>query len=167
MVKTDRKRFLNAFGTLCVTFDKAASNILMDIYFNALIQFTIEQVETAISEAIGTLKFFPKPAELIQLCKGPQGSSEDKALSAWSKLMGSLEAGAPPINDPCITKTISTLGGWDHLISLSYAELGWIEKRFIEYYAHFQQNGQLELSEGLNCDLLTIGNATGLELPHA
>ena len=149
-------KFKECMSLMSEVFNKEISQVLTDVYWEVLKDYSDADCEQAFKMAITNLKFFPKPVELISFIKEKAVDPRISALGAWHKVMSALEAGAQPKNDPCITRTISVLGGWAHLGSLSYTELGWIEKRFIEHYANFQQNDQslLEFSEH---DLLTEG----------
>jgi hypothetical protein len=73
-----------AFGGLMAVleevFDKDFTLQRVEIYFRALAAWPIERIKDAVESAVRTLKFFPKPAELIELI---EGSPDDQAEQAW------------------------------------------------------------------------------------
>jgi len=88
MTDRDSVEFAKQLSLLSETYGKPISDALGEIYFRALREFTIEQVEAAVELAIDTRKFFPKPAELRELI---EGNPEDRAANAWAAF---LEAAA-------------------------------------------------------------------------
>lgn len=88
MTNHDSAKFAGLFALLAQSFDKEASDALAQIYFDNLKDFTIEQVASAVEQAIRSRKFFPKVAELRELI---DGNPEDRAAQAWA---GFLEAAA-------------------------------------------------------------------------
>ena len=63
-------------------FGKDLTPQLVEIYARALAKYSIEVIAAAVDEAIRRLKFFPKPAELIELI---EGSPDDQAEHAWGQ----------------------------------------------------------------------------------
>ena len=60
----DEKRFKAVIATLAEAFDRKLSEQLPEIYWQALEDLTIEDLEAASARAIRELKFFPRPADL-------------------------------------------------------------------------------------------------------
>ena len=82
------------------------------VYGEALKPFTDEQVKTAVNAAVRTLKFFPKPVELLELIGG---NKEEKAVVAWTTLMNTIKTvGAYQsvvFEDPKISHIVESFGG--------------------------------------------------------
>lgn len=158
MNKTDKKRFAQAFGTLCTVFGKENSSILSGAYFSILEQLEISQVEKAISKAAATLRFFPKPVELIELSSRGQPKIEDQAIVQASEILAHLQrwgaCRSPTIEDP-ITMHLMTrrwpYSNWAKNVLES--ELKWWEKEFCEAYRAYSET---ETNQSLS----------GLELPE-
>jgi len=64
MRKEDRDRFIRVLAGLCVAFNRENSEILLDVYWEALDDLSIEALERAAREAVRESKFMPPPAEL-------------------------------------------------------------------------------------------------------
>ena len=83
---------LSEFARLCAVmgeaFGKPVNTSLIEIYFRMLKDFSVEQVTSAVEQAIAKKKFFPKVAELRELI---EGNPEDRAANAWAAF---LEAAA-------------------------------------------------------------------------
>jgi hypothetical protein len=80
MNDNDRDWFADQMEGLGLTYDKEVTDPLSEIYFRALMAYSVEQIERAVNQIIITSKFFPKPSELIELI---EGSPDDQAAIAW------------------------------------------------------------------------------------
>jgi len=83
----DKNRFASAFQTMCEIFDKKNTKIMLAGYFKTLESFSIDQVEKAVSTAIGSCKFFPKPVELIEFITGGQSQIASNAQIEVDKIL--------------------------------------------------------------------------------
>ena len=70
MTGADRARFSALMAMLAVAFDLALTEQRIKIYEEALRGERIEALEWAAKEAVRTLKFFPRAAELRELTGG-------------------------------------------------------------------------------------------------
>lgn len=147
MVGADREQFLNAFGTLCVTFDKEPSELLINVYFEALSYFPIEQIEKAISQAIATLKFFPKPVELIDIAAGGGGRLEDIAEVEAGRVLNAVRRhghyASVKFEDPVTNAVIlRSFGGWVTLArDMRSDQQKWFLKDFAKAYQAYARQG--------------------------
>lgn len=80
----DREAFAGLMAALAETHNEALTPQRLEIYFRVLADWPIEVVAAAVDAAIRRLKFFPKPAELIELI---EGSPEDRAEHAWQQFL--------------------------------------------------------------------------------
>jgi hypothetical protein len=78
----DLEAFARLMAVLVEVFDKELSLQRVEIYFRALTAYPIERVEATVEEAVRTLKFFPRPADLIELM---EGSPDDRAEHAFGQ----------------------------------------------------------------------------------
>ena len=139
MTESDFKRFSRALGTLAEVHDKKMSPTLIKTYFSALSKLNIVQVEKAISRAITSTRFFPKPVELIELAVGAEPQIEDKALVEAGYIIAHLQRhGAhvyPAIEDPITKYLMSRRWPYQKWASqILDAELKWWEKEFCDAY---------------------------------
>lgn len=88
MNNNDKAKFTKAMLALGETFNVQVSKIKIEIYFSALSEYPIDRVDWAISEVIKKLKFFPRPAEIIEFLADRLMSPEEE----WDRLI----SGAPP-----------------------------------------------------------------------
>lgn len=146
----NKKMFMEYMTGLGEIFNKEISNILKDVYWKALENYTDEKCEAAFKQVIATCKFFPKPAELIEIL---QGSKEDQSIDAWQQVIDALKTYHPdfpeskPSLPPEIQFAIDHLGGLDVLATMSYDELKWQEKRFREMY-EYEIDGKTLIDSG-------------------
>jgi len=135
----DKNRFASAFQTMCEIFDKKNTKIMLAGYFKTLESFSIDQVEKAVSTAIGSCKFFPKPVELIEFITGGQSQIASNAQIEVDKILchfrqyGSTRH--PELSDPISKHLMSNrwvYGNWAS--SILESEIKWWQKEFIEAY---------------------------------
>jgi hypothetical protein len=99
---------------LVEVFDKEVTPQRVEIYFRALAAYPIDRIAAAVEEAVRTLKFFPKPAELIELI---EGSPDDQAEHGWLQFWAALTRGGTYrslyCEDGVVAETIRRLyGSW-------------------------------------------------------
>jgi len=131
-----RKKFAELLAILCETFDrKPLSDGLIEIYWKIFKPLTDEEAQKIINQAILTLKFFPKPAELIELL---QGDKTERAVRAWEKFYHAIARVGPyqsvEFDDPAIHSTIELMGGWIEAGKWKNEEMKWKQKDFLVIY---------------------------------
>jgi hypothetical protein len=87
VIHHDIEAFAGLMAILAEVFGKDLNPQLVEIYFRALAEWPIECIAAAVDEAVRRLKFFPKPAELIELI---EGSPDDQAEHAWQQFWVAL-----------------------------------------------------------------------------
>ena len=85
MTDEDKKPFAALMAGLCEVFNKECTKTRMSLYFEALRSSSLESLEYAAMQAIKTLKFFPRAAELSELAamaprRGPGSLTVTEAL---------------------------------------------------------------------------------------
>lgn len=119
----NKNRFIELMAGLSELFDKEMTDSLFRIYAESLKAYTDEEIEIAINRAGATCRFFPKPAELIEMI---DGSPEGRAAEAYTKLKESCaRVGAynsVQFDDPAITSVVRSWGGWVNLCKATYDE---------------------------------------------
>lgn len=105
------------------------------IYQRAMDPFSDEQIDRAMLTAALTLKFFPKPAELIELI---QGTSKDNAILAWETLLMAVQRygsyQSVLFGDGKIARTVEMMGGWLDVCAMTEEETKWKAKDFMAIY---------------------------------
>lgn len=135
--KTDQAKFSELMQGLSKIFDpgRKISAVVMELYFKALEDLTIEQIAIAVSKVIRERVYsgFPKPAEIRLAIKPPDIDQLSDPLGAWLLVERHIEGGPMP-TDPVVNKTVATMGGYERLGLQSYAELVWVQKDFERRY---------------------------------
>lgn len=113
MTNQNRTEFAKLCALMSEAFGKPMSEMLIDIYFDGLKDFEIEQVTSAVQQAVKSRTFMPKIAELCELIGG---SASDHAELAWRTFIDLVKfEGSYPslqIYDGGIAYAIECMGGW-------------------------------------------------------
>ncbi len=117
MDSNDTGKFSDAMGVMCEVFSKELSPLAIQTYFRAMERFQVEQIEGAISEAIVSCRFFPKPVELIEFITGKSGNLADIAEVEAGKVLQAVKQighyNSVKFDDPVTTAVIHMgFGGW-------------------------------------------------------
>ncbi|MHC1728530.1 MAG: hypothetical protein AB9866_21440 [Syntrophobacteraceae bacterium] len=112
----ERKSVQSAFAALCELHNKTVSLGLASIYMQVLEQYTAAEAVRALEYAIRSLRFFPKPTELIDAI---HGDPEEQAMKAWLTLQRAIsEIGTYNsifFEDPKMYAVIKFFGGWKEI----------------------------------------------------
>ena len=108
MTNDDRPAFGSAMHALGHTFDTEVTAIRVEAYFDALADYSLEQVHAAMREAIKTCRFFPRPVEIRDLLTG-------STVEAWGEVLRELRRvgsyGQPDFSNPAILPAIRAIAG--------------------------------------------------------
>lgn len=139
MNKQDDLEFAKVMMALSEIFDggREPSPLKVELYFQSLRDYQIEDIKNAVSVMIRTRVFpsFPKPAEIIQEING---TAKDRSLSAWILVTdairrhGSYES--VQFEDSVIHSVVDVMGGWPKLCQTNEDELKWKQKEFENLY---------------------------------
>ena len=128
-------KFKEYLATLCELHDRTMSKLLTDLYWKVLEPFTDEQCEKAFQEIIYSNKFFPKPADFIDVLKGKK---ENRATEAWLEVINAVARignyQSVKFSDPVIHSVIQVMGGWPQLCQMESKEEHWKQKEFERLY---------------------------------
>ena len=113
MTKKDMPEFIKILTGLAAMFDRPLTALIRDMYFTALGDLTIEQINKAGNQIARTATFFPKPVDFRNAINGNQ---DEAAIAAWEKVQkGKSKAGqyqSVQFDDPVIHTVIKLMGGW-------------------------------------------------------
>lgn len=136
----DRGKFIEILGTASEVYGAQLSQILLDVYWNILKPYSDEDVAVAFTTAMKTLKWMPKPAEILSILEGP---SESKSYEAWNCLIAAMgRVGAyrsVEFEDKTIHAVVEAWGGWLEVCRMTTEELRYKGKEFKELYNKYQQ----------------------------
>jgi len=124
-------------------YERKLSSTAIAVYYEALKEYKWEDVRAALSCAISKkCKFFPKPAELVELIEG----SLPDADVAWAALIEAIRRRggyySVIFDDPAISAAVEvgSWSGWTGLCEKSSAELHRaVKPEFLKLYKHFAQ----------------------------
>lgn len=122
------KESMVLFGEI---FDKKVSPEILKIYWDILTPYTDEQFSTAVAAHNRTGRFFPRPADLISLI---EGTSQANAQEAWGEVMNQIRDSANASFDKPTTRAVAAIGGAEYLGTMSYRDLEFKKKDFIDIY---------------------------------
>lgn len=134
MREFDRTLFAEAMHVLGETFNEPISDIRIEGYFDALQDFSIEQVNVAVRLALRDCRFFPKPVELREMIAGAPGANAD---AAWGELIREVRrvgyTGTPTFSDDRAMLALrETWGSWQRLCETLPGEgpelIGWAKQ---------------------------------------
>ena len=147
MIDEDKSNFKQLMIGVGELYNKEFTKPLLRIYFGALKDLTIEQIEQGLNGHVNSLdksgSFLPKPADIRQALFGTtqqnkQGIEEEAAL-AWTSVFNAIKGcgsyGSPSFKNPKIGPILSSMTDWFNLCQCSMKELDWKKKEFVSLYS--------------------------------
>jgi hypothetical protein len=132
----NEKIFKQYMAALSEIHNKDLSALLNSIYWETLKPYTDEECERAFKELVFSTKFFPKPADFLELLRG---KTEDLGGRAWIKVIEAIRQPGPykavQFYDPVIHSIFKFWGGWPCVQEWKDSELKWKQKEFERLYA--------------------------------
>lgn len=132
----DENRFRELMTVLGEIHDRQITRLLLDVYWRILESFPDEVCIRAFHELIGRAKFFPKPAEFLELLEARCG---DQATAAWLDVFAALKRygnyQSVRFVDPVIHSVIEAMGGWVSFGLMEERDRPWRQKEFERLYA--------------------------------
>lgn len=146
MTKQDEIKFAELMTVLAEVYNDGhpPSKLKMEIYFQALKQFKIDEIDHAVKGLIytRTTASFPKPAEIIQEIRG---TTANQATMAWLKVLETVKRfghyQSVKFSDSIIHAVIEAMGGWVWLAGdMKVYEEKWKQKEFEKLYEVMSKN---------------------------
>ena len=119
---------------------KKVSHLKMDLYYNALKDLSIEQLNDAVNIlcVTKTIKTWPLPAEIRQAV---EGNPTDRANVAFDKLIGAVRGIGPYrtviFDDPAIHAFIQSYGGWEEICDKTIEDWKFMRNEFVRGYSGY------------------------------
>jgi hypothetical protein len=145
-MQQDDLKFAELMAVLAEVYDdgRPPSKLKMEVYFRALEQFGIDDIERAVKELIytRTTASFPKPAEIIQAIRG---TVSNQATLAWLDVLETVKRvghyQSVKFSNPVIHSVIEVMGGWVRLASeMTTDEEKWKQREFERLYEVLLRN---------------------------
>jgi hypothetical protein len=133
---SDSKQFVAIVTGFAELKGKQLSHAALDLYWNAMQDWTIDEFRQAANHLIKTCEFMPTPKDFEDLRR----ASKPAAAEVWALARKSIQytphgyvekAGI----DPLISQALRVIGGPDALAMCPADKLTFLEKRFSEAYA--------------------------------
>ena len=136
--KIDETKIAEAFTVLCELHERQMPPVVSKLYIEVLKEFSAEQITMAISRSIRELKWFPKPAELIEFIQGPTPQIKDVAEIQAAEVIRQISPvgyyGCPVFSDPVTDRLFQGRFRWQSVCSLAESDLKWFVREFKEAY---------------------------------
>ncbi len=138
MNENDKPRFKIAIAALAEALDYECPATRQKTYWLLFGHVSIESFESACEQAMRTLRWFPKPAELFEIING---SATDRAEAAW--LLAEREVlrvgyrRSPAIDCPVTIAAIESCGGWERFCSVPEKEVPFVKRDFLKAFGAF------------------------------
>lgn len=111
MIEQDRERFAQLMAGLCEYYDRKMSQAIMDLYWNALREYGVDEVQSAAAAHIQDPdrgRFMPKIADFVMAIAG---SADEAAAIAWDAVLHQRQE-----LDAAANAAIASMGGWTKAI---------------------------------------------------
>lgn len=146
MDNSDKKEFAILFYGTGELYDKPVTKNLLQLYFDALKQFSIEQVKEGVSQHALDPKhgsFFPKPADIVRHLQTGQLSPEEKAELCWAQIERSIRTigswGSLDLDDKQGLAALKSFTTWKSLCEMDSSKLTWAKKEFVSMYSTYEK----------------------------
>ena len=143
MDKTDLKAFEQIMTSLNELYgdpSKQISDLKMELYYKALSDLSIEQLNDAVNILCQTktIKTWPLPAEIRQAV---EGNPQDKAQVAFDKLITAVRSigsyQTVIFDDPAIHAFVQSYGGWEEICDKTVDDWKYMRNEFVRGYTGF------------------------------
>lgn len=143
MDKTDLKAFEQIMTSLNELYGdpaKQISDLKMELYYNALKDLSIDQLNDAVNILCQTktIKTWPLPAEIRQAV---EGNPQDKAQVAFDKLITAVRSigsyQTVIFDDPAIHAFVQSYGGWEEICDKTVDDWKYMRNEFVRGYTGF------------------------------
>lgn len=130
-----RETFVAALAVLSEVFGREVSPALTEVYWEIFRDYPDALFRTAVTRAVRTLRFFPRPSDLLEIL---EGSPEDRALLAWQTLEKSIRTigswDSVRFEDPALSAAVENLGGWTKVCEWTEEEMPIRRREFERHY---------------------------------
>ncbi len=141
---------------LAEAYGQSVSTELTEIWIRTLAGFPVAALDRGFQHHLRTSKFFPRPAEVLEVFRGTEKAIESTAHEeAWQVALDfvcewwhpdlGFSKRAPRLEEK-MRRAVLAAGGFHHLFNCDRDELQWAKRRFVEAYAvnvEMERRGEL------------------------
>ncbi len=143
MDDSNKKEFAVLFYGTGELYDKTVTKELLQLYFNILKDYSIDEVQEGVSKHSLDSKhgsFFPKPADIARHIH--KDTVEDKSALAWSQVIQCIRSegsyGSLKLDDKQAIAAVKALGSWQQLCGTLEKDMTWKKKEFMSIYKTYE-----------------------------
>lgn len=122
MQPSDGERFRAVMAGMSRLYDKHLDEPLLDVYWTAMRNWTIEDFQAAATRLVETSKWMPRPADFNEL----RNAARPTPGEAW--------IGAGKSKDPIVQRALHAATQGRYFGHIPLDEMQWVQKRFVEFY---------------------------------
>ncbi len=147
MQSRDQKRFIEILTTAAGLYEKDLTEMVIEVYYQTLQGYSIEDISATFTKHIKSSKYFPKPAEILEVLHGVgdelDARSLQQAAAVWNAIARVGHGSSVFFKDPVSAAVVKGVyGGWCKLASeTKEAEQKWFMKDFTTYYQSYARAG--------------------------
>lgn len=148
MQQSDFKRFNALMNGMAKLYERELDRAVLDAYWLALGDWTLEAFEAAAAQLMRTSKFMPRPADFHELRKAGRLTAGE----AWARVLeyvrkdychwqggGVSKLGSVPEPDGVlIDRAVKAIGGYQAIAMSQTDQTHFLEKRFCDHYHSIQ-----------------------------
>lgn len=138
MTQNDYFEFVEIWSQVAEVYNKQPSDGALNLIFNALQRFDLEQIKQGLTAHINDPKhgdFAPKPADIVRHI---EGDGDSRALAAWSAVEQAIRTVGPyesvVFDDPRTMAAVDDMGGWIKLCEVTEKELQFKGNEFVKRF---------------------------------
>lgn len=146
MKQNDYDEFDETLVAVAEQYGKKLSDNLKILYWQGLVDYDLKAVQQALYRHIrnpDSGMFMPKVADIVKML---QGSTQDSALIAWSKVDKAVRYVGTQVtvafDDPIIHRVINEMGGWLSFGSKQESEWPFVAKEFENRYRGYKSKNE-------------------------
>ncbi|BBE08595.1 Bacteriophage protein, Gp10 [Mycoavidus cysteinexigens] len=147
MQSCDFAAFGQMLQAIMAMYGRDLSPALVALYWQGLQAYDLAAVREALNRHVNnpdTGQFMPKIADIHKML---QGSTQDAALTAWSKVDRTMrEKGPYPsivFDDPLIHRVLSEMGGWVQLSTKHEENWPFVRNEFVNRYRGYRMRSEV------------------------
>ncbi|MBR8343054.1 hypothetical protein KDX40_04790 [Burkholderia ambifaria] len=145
MTPDDFEKFHTLLSDVYAFYGKDISTFAVRVWTEAMRPFDFSAVAEALNRHLmnpDTGQFLPKPSDVVKVL---QGSTQDSALVAWSKVDSTIRHKGTYVSvvfdDPIIHRVILEMGGWVQIGGKSEDDWPFVRNEFVNRYRGYKTRG--------------------------
>lgn len=142
MTEDDKKQLYTLVSSVYAFYRQDTSAFALSVWWEAMKPYDFAAVADALNRHCvnpDSGQFMPKPADVVKMLRG---SSQDSAMSAWSKVDKAVRQvgtyASVVFDDPIIHRVVHDMGGWVKLGTKDENEWPFVAKEFETRYRGYR-----------------------------